>query len=94
MTVFTKHTTGLTDRLNFSPTERQRRLLARYVRAAMNEAMFDEPPGDLSKAEWLKVLKLLERLERACLADLPNEGEARLQARIAADRANKINRQD
>lgn len=89
MTVFTKHKSGLTDRLNFSPTDRQRHLLARYLRTAQLYAMLDEPPGDLSKAEWRQVLKLLERLEQACRAELPIDGEARLQARIATDQARK-----
>ena len=89
MTVFTKHKTGLTDRLAFAPTDRQRRLLARFLSYTQLQAVFDEPPGDLSKAEWLQVLKLLERLEQACRAELPAEGEARLQARIAADIAAK-----
>jgi predicted ABC-type transport system involved in lysophospholipase L1 biosynthesis ATPase subunit len=73
MSVFTVRKTGLTDRLNFSPTDRQRRLLARYLQSAQLNAIYDEPPGDLSKGEWKKVLDLLERLERACLAELPPE---------------------
>jgi hypothetical protein len=92
MTVYKRTKAGLTDRFPLTMTRRRYELLHRLSEGILNDAMIDEPAYGLSKRDWRDTLKLMEAINLAAghaLKEEAQQGEARLQARIAADLISK-----
>ena len=64
MAVFTKHTTGLSNRLPLEMTPRRERLLHAMAHGLLNSSMWSEPQFGLSLKDWRALLALLEVIER------------------------------
>jgi len=62
--VFTKHTTGLSNRLPLEMTPRRERLLHAMAHGLLNSSMWSEPQFGLSVRDWHALLGLLESIKK------------------------------